>query len=203
MQSNYSEPFDKIWLALTSFQEAKTQMVADFGVGEEMPFNIYGWRHDVLTAVCRVLDKPGRSKYDKLGLMFYAAEEIRSTWGATAFTMMNEGFCLRPGCNGEDDWDLPAEFARGNVDVLECLTAVHIEPTEIYAVASPYKYLYGREVAFGEPLFYDYDNSVGVPGKFRDILTDTPVSIHGGTSLDQKVEKTAELDDLGIEVISF
>ncbi len=40
---SYPDTYSKVALALTSAQVAKESLVAEFGVGEDLPFNFFGW----------------------------------------------------------------------------------------------------------------------------------------------------------------
>lgn len=150
----YETAIDKIWLALLSFQAAKEQVTKEFGVGENLALNLYGWRNDRLVLVCGLAHSPARTHAEMLDLSYEVARQMRRGWNVDAFTMLNEGFCVLP---GQDDEfvDLPAEFAAGTEGVAECIALIHVEPNYAKAVASPFRYGLKRSIGFGKPIFYE------------------------------------------------
>jgi hypothetical protein len=150
----YETAIDKIWLALSSFQAAKEQVTKEFGVGENLMLNLYGWSKDRLVVICGVMHSPSRTHEETLDLAFETARQMRRGWGVDAFTLMNEGFCVLPG-QDEEFFDLPSEFAKGSDGVAECLAAIHVQPDYAKAVASPFRYGLGRSIGFGKPIFYE------------------------------------------------
>jgi hypothetical protein len=150
----YETAIDKIWLALLSFQEAKEQLTTEFGLGESLMLNLYGWRGDRLVLVCGFAHNPSRTHAETLDLSYEVARQMRLGWGVDTFTLLNEGFCVLPG-ESDEFIDLPRQFASGVEGIAECIALIHVEPDYCKAVATPFRYGLKRSIAFGDPIFYE------------------------------------------------
>lgn len=147
MDGRYPTRETKLWLSLQSAKTAKSISVKLDGIGEEIPFTIFGWVDDKLAAVCQT-----GSVYTDRMLRFHGiahtASILRRGWGATAYTFIAEGFCvLKQGETTKEP--LAKQFAEGNPAVAECLTFMHVECDSINIFTLPYKYGIGRSVAYG------------------------------------------------------
>lgn len=144
---------DKMFLAWQSTKTAKQEMVFDNGIGEELPFTLFGWTGDTLAIVCQT----GNVYTDKQ-LRFHGiahtASVIRKGWGCDALTFVAEGYCVVDINNINTKVPLAEQFANGIEAVAECLTFMHVEQDSLTICALPYKYGLGREVYFGLNIKY-------------------------------------------------
>lgn len=158
---------------MQSAKAAKSVSVYEDGIGEEVPFTLFGWRDDSLIATCQT----GRVYTDKM-LRFHAIAHttgiLRRGWGATACTFLAEGFCVLDEEKIISGVPLPEQFAAGNVAVAECLTFMHVEQDRIIILTLPYKYELGRMVSYGEVRRYareQYDdNAYAFPLRLQRLI---------------------------------
>lgn len=149
MDGTYATKETKIWLALQSARVAKSTSVQLDGIGEELPFTLFGWTDDKLAAICQT-----GSVYTDRMLRFHGiahtASIFRRGWGATAYTFIAEGFCVLQENETLANVPLAKQFADGNSAVAECLTFMHVESDTINIFTLPYKYALGRQVSYGQ-----------------------------------------------------
>lgn len=159
MEGVYRDPIDKIWLAIQSTQVAKSQAVDEFGIGEELQFNLYGWVDDRLAIICGTDPSMHSDREARFQAILEAAIITRRGWGVTAFTFIAEGFCAI----NLDDIDrkrpLHEQYLQNN-SVAECLCFMHIEQDEVQILTVPFKYGLGRTVSYGLPIRYTDDEDI-------------------------------------------
>ena len=142
-----------MWLVWQSARTAKQDSVYDHGIGEEIPFTLFGWNDDSLTIICQT-----GSAYKEKSLRFHGiahtSSVIRKGWGCNALTFVAEGYCMTNIDNMNTEIPLAEQFANGIEAVMECLTFMHVEQDSITICATPYKYGLGREVYFSDTIKY-------------------------------------------------
>jgi hypothetical protein len=155
VEDTYPTPRDKIELVAVATRVAKETMVAEDGIGEDVPFSLMVWRDEHLTAICQ-LDAGLRDELsgERLFRTVEAAAACRRGFDATAFTFVTEGYCAMDPLLIDPDVPLAAQFVE-NTDVKECLTVTHIEAGNVYLSALPYKYEVGRKMNWDAPVHYD------------------------------------------------
>ena len=185
---------------MQSAKDAKSYSVFEYGIGEELPFTLYGWVGEKLAAICQV---PNR--YSDKMLRFQAVAEVttvlRRAWGITAVTFMAEGFCSLDDAAVDRSTPLPLQFAGGNDAVVECLTFMHVEFDDMIIFASPYKYGLGRIVSFGKTKKYPRanDSAYAFPSRLQDILQREPWHDTPEDSASYFEAVADGLGDMGIE----
>ena len=185
----YPETLDKVALAVESSKIAKSLMVQQEGIGEDLSFSLMAWCEDELVAVAQLSGLLMGDHDERYGLMVQAACILRQGWGATAFTMVAEGYCST---NPEESRgnDMAQMFASPSCDfVRECLAFTHVEQDELLFVVVPYKYEPPRKVLFSDPLQH----------KGASVLRDGryPLSLHRALAIDVAPED----DDIDIDLL--
>jgi hypothetical protein len=150
----YPTTLDKLALVVTAATAAKDISVKEFGVGEDLPFNIYGWRGDEL-AIMAQLDSGlmNTDPMERFGRLTNAACIIRKGFLVDSFTLLAEGFCsFRP--DETKDKKLAEAYLEPNSPVKECLTFTHVANGRVTFVTKPYVYKVPRHVEWDEELYY-------------------------------------------------
>lgn len=128
--------------------------VFDHGIGEEIPFTLFGWVDDKLVMVCQTTDVFSKDKNLRFHAIRQAGIVLRKGWACTALTFMAEGYCAIDTKSIEPQQPLAEQFASGNNAVAECLSFMHVELDDIEIMTVPYKYELGRRVTYGKPKRY-------------------------------------------------
>ncbi len=154
MEDIYDDSMGKIALCASSAQMAKTLCVKEFGIGEELSFNFFGWQGEYLAVVCQ-LDKQFMrdlpiERFQRSSALCVA---LRQYWGVTALTFLAEGYhSFDP--TATKDKDLSKAFIDDPKNVSECLAIVHSEINplngliETSLVSMPYRYELGRNIVW-------------------------------------------------------
>ena len=146
----------KIALCASSAQIAKTACVQEFGIGEELSFNFFGWQREYLAVVCQ-LDKQFMrdlpiERFQKASSLCVA---LRQYWGVTALTFLAEGYHSFDPVTTKNK-DLSKAFIDNPETVSECLAIVHSEINPLNGlidttlVSMPYKYELGRNIVWSD-----------------------------------------------------
>lgn len=156
----YPDSMSKLALALTSAQMAKDAMVRDFGIGEDLTFNFFGWRDDELVIMSQLQRSlMGIPVIERISRCSEMCKILRMYWGVTALSLVAEGYETldKQQLNGRD---LRQAFIEDPNLVHECITVTHCEPNEVNGdleltlVSVPYSYAVAKEVIWGETLGY-------------------------------------------------
>lgn len=148
----YPEILDKVALAVESSKIAKSMMVKQEGIGEDISFSLMAWKDDELVAVAQLSGLLMADHEERYGLIVQAACILRQGWRTTAFTMVAEGYCSTNPDESRGN-DMAQMFASPSCDfVRECLAFTHVEEDDLLFVVVPYKYEPPRSVVFGNPL---------------------------------------------------
>lgn len=142
----------KLALCASSCMLAKETLVKQEGVGEDLPFTLFGWIGSSLAIVAQ-LDQ-SLMKYepdDRLQRVSFCASLFRMGWGVDSITFMAEAYCSTDPSKTESK-PLDMLFANGHEYVRECLTFTHIDSDDPYLVLLPYKIGLGRAVEWLQPI---------------------------------------------------
>lgn len=143
----------KLAMVLATAVEAKNDMVAEGGIGEDINQVLYGWCGSSLSVVSQMTDVVQRQKpYERFMAVSSAVAILRLGWGLDAISMVAEGYVSS---NPADTYDknLAKEFAIGNRAVNECLTVTHVANDEVSFVSKGYSYDVPRKVIWHEEVF--------------------------------------------------
>lgn len=158
MLSKYPDPVSKISLTLSVGQSAKSQIVKEHGVGEELAMNILGWRGDRLVCVAQMDNSWPSSDDERMQRTGDAYMVLRRGWHCDSFTIMAEGYMSRDR-DMTQELDLVDAYVEGSKGVNECLTINYIDESHIELCAVPFKVGLGRKVEWG-PLVHSDDIEV-------------------------------------------
>jgi len=153
VENNYDSRMIKLAMVLATAVEAKNQMVAEGGIGEDINQVLYGWCGSSLSVVSQMTDAVQRqTPYERFMAVSSAVAILRQGWGLDAISMVAEGYVSS---NPVDTYDksLAKEFAIGNRAVNECITVTHVENDEISFVSKGYSYDVPKRVIWHEEVF--------------------------------------------------
>lgn len=191
----YLDDMSKIALTITSAQLAKDLMVEEYGIGEDLAFNFFGWREHRLAIIGQLRTEFMRLPIeDRIIRCQNMCNLIRTAWAIDAISLVAEGFETldKSKLNGKD---LRQAFADGKNKVRECITVTHCEINEVNGniettIASvPYSYELGRSVEWGETTGYTKNvdeimKTAPVPRMLREALSLSPMEEYSDEELD-------------------
>lgn len=148
----------KISLTLSVGQAAKTQVVQEFGIGEELAMNILGWQGDRLICVAQMDTSWPSSEEERIRRTADAYMIMRRGWLCDSFTVMAEGYMSKEK-ESTKELDLIEAYAENNKGVNECLTINYVDEEFVELCAVPFKVGVGRKVEWG-PLVHSDDIEV-------------------------------------------
>lgn len=158
MLSKYPDPVSKISLTLSVGQAAKSQIVEEHGIGEELAMNILGWKRDRLVCVAQMDTSWPSTEEERMQRTGDAYMVLRRGWQCDSFTIMAEGYMSKDK-DETQDLDLIEAYVEGLQGVNECLTINYIDESHIELCAVPFKVALGRKVEWG-PLVHSDDIEV-------------------------------------------
>ena len=163
VEGSYDNDYSKIALALTAAQLAKSTSVKEFGIGEDLSINFFGWEDDSLAIVCQIRqDMMKIDPEERLGRCAELCNVIRRYWGVTSITMVAEGYCSA-NMTETEGLSLSIAFLDSSLPVKECITVTNVTLDEravsdggfvTTIIAVPYSYELGRTVKWSETLIY-------------------------------------------------
>lgn len=148
MDGFYSDALDKIGLALAVGQTAKTEIVKEFGIGEELAINILGWDDDRLVCVAQMDNSWDSDEEDKIRRTAEACLVMRRGFHCDSFTLVAEGY-ISKSPEATKEVDLASEYANGMAAINECLSVNHIDEDGMNICAVPFRVALGRDVQWG------------------------------------------------------
>lgn len=154
----YPDPVSKISLTLSVGQNAKKQIVSEFGIGEELAMNILGWKGDRLVCVAQMDTSWPSSEEERISRTGDAYMIMRRGWLCDSFTILAEGYLSRER-EKTQDMDLIEAFVDGIPNVNECLTINYVDEEHVELCGIPFKVNVGRKVEWG-PLLHSNDIEV-------------------------------------------
>lgn len=146
------ESIGKLALCVSSCMVAKDVLVEQEGIGEDLPFTLFGWVDSSLVIVAQ-LDK-GLMKSDpdeRLKRVAFCSGLFRMGWGVDSITFMAEAYCSTDPEKTEGE-PLDLLFANGHDYVSECLTFTHVDGETPSLVLLPYRIGLGRKVEWESPI---------------------------------------------------
>lgn len=150
----YPTTLDKLALVITASTMAKEESVKDFGVGEDLPFNIYGWREHRLAIMCQIDSSlMGIDPMERFTKLANAACIMRKGFAVDNFTLLAEGF-VSTDPEKTKDKKLAEAYLDPSSPVKECLTFTHVGNSRVTFVTKPYKYTVPRGVLWEDELHY-------------------------------------------------
>lgn len=144
----YPTARDKLALLIESTCIAKSLLVQEKGIGEDLPPTLVGWDDDTFLILIQANERmKTRPRDRRLESLYRCAMHVRDGWYPDTFTFISEGYCQIDGTIPETR-PLPEAFVD-NPTVSECLTFIHVTATTTTVVALPYRQLLGRVVDYG------------------------------------------------------
>lgn len=154
MQSNYPDSVSKISLTVSVGQSAKTQIVEEHGIGEELALNILGWCGDKLVCVAQMDTSWPSDEEEKIQRTADAYMVMRRGWLCDSFTVLAEGYySSQPEATRE--MDLLDAYLDRSKKVNECLSVTYVDSDYINLCAVPFRVALGRKVEWGPLVFSD------------------------------------------------
>lgn len=155
----YPDTYSKLALALSSAQVAKESLVAEFGVGEDVPFNFIGWIDDRLAMIVQMKrDRMKNPIEERFSISSGALHVMGAYFGCDELTMVAEGYHNKmPEIPRTKT--MSEAFANGDANISECLTVTHValpnghEP-EATLISAPYQYLADKFILWADNLAY-------------------------------------------------
>ena len=189
----YPDSYSKIALALSGSQVAKEALVAEYGIGEDIPFNFFGWDGPCLSMIVGMeraeMRKPMEKRFES---SCGAIQVMRSYFGCDALTFVAEGFhSIKPELTKRHN--LAELYAAHDQNVKECISVTHVEllsdMTPSVTLASiTYQYLAGKWVVWD-------DDVRGFTRNVEEILREAPFPAMMTAALRSSVEN-ADLDEM-------
>jgi hypothetical protein len=170
VEDRYPDKYAKMALAITSTQLAKQNVVDEFGIGEDLPFMVLGWRADRLAVMVGFSREDMRRPVDeRLPNVALACGALRSLHWCDSITFVAEGYMSKAPFLLEGQ-ELAEAFANHDMKkVSECLTSSHVwinqkHRPQAMLMSTPYQYLLGRHIVWDDNSAY----SNGIGHVFRD-----------------------------------
>lgn len=161
MDGVYDNDYSKIALAVTSAQLAKSTCVQEFGIGEDLSMNFFGWDEDRLSVVCQMKQELMReTPEERLERCAELCNVLRRYWGVNALSMVAEGYCsFSPSETAGSE--LSQAFLDPKKPVKECITVTQVSESGdsrigyiTTIVAIPYTYELGRIISWHDMIVY-------------------------------------------------
>lgn len=147
------ELLGKLALCLSSCRVAKDAIVMERGIGEDLPFTLFGWCGDELVVMAQLHPVLMSESHEKrLSLLAFCCAAFRGAWGVDSITFMAEAYCSSNPAESVGK-DLGQLFADSEQSVSECLTFTHVGQDDVSLILLPYSLGLGRRVLWGDPSF--------------------------------------------------
>lgn len=163
MEGSYDNDYSKIALAITAAQLAKSTSVKEFGIGEDLAINFFGWNEERLAIVCQIRqDLMKIDPEERLARCTELCAVLRRYWGVSSITMVAEGYCSADMAETEG-LSLADAFLDASKPVKECITVTNVtlDPKAVddggfvtTILAVPYAYELGRTLKWFDTLIY-------------------------------------------------
>lgn len=181
MEENYPDPISKISLTVAVGQQAKSAIVAEEGIGEELAMNVLGWRDGKLACVAQMDTSWDSDEDERVARTGDAYIIMRRGWLCDSFTILAEGYVSR-----NPDKTRTSKLSEAYLDpdkgVNECLTVTYVDADHTELCAIPLKVAYGRKVEWG-PMMHTYD---------IDVLRNSQYVMNAQNILEQEVNPIPE-----------
>jgi len=181
VEENYPDPISKISLTIAVGQQAKSAIVAEEGIGEELAMNVLGWRDGKLACVAQMDTSWDSDEDERVSRTGDAYIIMRRGWLCDSFTILAEGYVSR-----NPDKTRSSKLSEAYLDpdkgVNECLTVTYVDVDHTELCAIPLKVAYGRKVEWG-PMMHTYD---------IDVLRNSQYVMNAQNILEQEVNPIPE-----------
>lgn len=165
MDGIYDNDYSKIALAVTAAQLAKITCVKEFGIGEDLSMNFFGWDSERLSIVCQMKQELMRdTPEERLERCTELCKVLRKYWGVDSISMVAEGYCSFNQAETAGS-ELSQAFLDPKKPVKECITVTHVGPAGdeedahiTTIVAIPYVYELGRDISWFDMIVYPEGN---------------------------------------------
>jgi len=150
VHDEYADSVEKMSLAVAVAQSAKSYLISEFGIGEELPINLMGWQGSRLECVAQLdatWDDDELSRGDRI---VQTISLMRQAWCCDAVTMFAEAYVsLKPDLTKGQS--LSSIFASNESHVDECITFFHVETEseQVDVCALPFQVKPGKRVHWG------------------------------------------------------
>lgn len=145
----YPSNIEKLALLVESTCIAKSLLVQEKGIGEDLGATLVGWDDDVFTILIQADENMMRRPRDRrLESLYRCALHVRDGWYPNTFTFISEGYCQIDNTDQPETRPLDEAFVD-NPDVTECLTFIHVTEDDTTVVVLPYSQHFGRVVEYG------------------------------------------------------
>lgn len=157
MGNVYPDSAAKVSLAYTVGRTTKTHLIAEYGVGEELAMNIFGWCDNKLVCIGQMdVTWPQGEEVDRLERVFRTAVVMRGGWGCDGFTLIAEGYVSTDPefSRGHDLAEMYANDVEKRVD--ECLSICHVDlEGNVDICALPFRVVLRNDIEWGTLLHTD------------------------------------------------
>jgi hypothetical protein len=178
----YDDPVAKISLAVAVAKQAKSYLVTEFGVGEEIAPNMFGWREDELVCLAQLDLAWPDELLDRSERIIRNAALLRQGWGCTALTFFAEAYVSTDPSfsQGKNLQDLFATDKTGTIN--ESFSFFHVESgsNNVEVCVMPYTIQVGKQIKWGNLM------RSTKPSMLRE--SDMVSAVHRVMSLDIPVE---------------
>lgn len=131
---------------------AKDALVEQEGIGEDLPFTVFGWCGSTLTVVAQLDSSLMKIEPDdRLIRVSFCSSMFRMGWGVDSITFMAEAYCSTDPEKTKNE-QLDFLFANNHDYVSECLTFTHVDENGPSLVLLPYKVGFGRKIQWEAPI---------------------------------------------------
>lgn len=145
--------FDKMGLVVDGVSQAKSEIVKQNGIGEDLTISLYGWKHNELLTIGQMLEEVAwGDPFERFKKLVNATCILRRGWGIDEFTMVAEGYCST-NIEKTRGQKLSEMFATEDA-VRECITFTHVNKQETAIMTKPYTITWPRMVVWGEDVYY-------------------------------------------------
>jgi len=143
VEDDYGDDVKKLALLTASYRRTKSDMVNERGVGEDLPFNFFGWKHkDLAITVQMDGESMNLDLFERFEKSAKVCHMLRQYWAVDEITMVAEGF-LSYDPLATSGKSLREAFIK-NEKVSECITLTHAfkrgKLGQVSVVAMPYSY---------------------------------------------------------------
>jgi len=198
-------------LCMSAAQLAKESFVDEFGIGEDLTFNFFGWSENKLVIVAQLRQEFAVVPLTKrLMLSSAVLAHMRHGWAIDAISIVAEGFETLDK-NSLDGRELSVAFVEEDNLVKECITVTHCEPNEVtsslevHLASVTYSYALGREVHWGGPIgFVSGADVVLKNSPLPKMLIDCLTADHPNEITDDEINSSVEaIKKMGFNVQEF
>lgn len=143
---------------------AKESAVQQFGVGEDLPFSIWGWSGTTLRIIgslaMEYMHEPPAERAKRVAI---ASSVFRQGWSVDSFIFVAEAF-VSTDMEATKDKDLRSVFIQPGSPVMECLTFTRVLADSYEVITQPYTVGLGRKITW-HPILKSDERAL-----FRDSL---------------------------------